>query len=256
MAPVLTKNHRELVAAAINHAVATHDGDAHTVAAALLTRSGRVILGLNTHHFLGGPCGEISAISNHAAHCPDDPIVAVAAAYGPTASVIAPCGKYRQILFDLDPNIECIIRVANGLEAHQVRALLPHAYDWRAMEAPQLIYMWEGYETLICDGRKRQTIRVDDPFRRGPAILVFEKSNGETITIDAHVDQVRTLPRAALSEQDALRDGFDCLESLHAALDQHYPDLGDDIPVDIVEFSLAGAQAETGAAMRSAATTE
>ncbi|MFX1759920.1 ASCH domain-containing protein [Rhodococcus sp. As11] len=252
---MLTKNHRELVAVAVDHAVATHDGDAHTVAAAILTRSGRVILGLNTHHFLGGPCGEISALSNHAAHCPDDPIVAVVAAYGPTASVIAPCGKCRQILFDLDPNIECIIRAANGLQAHTVRVLLPHAYDWQAMEAPQLIYMWEGYETLIREGRKRQTIRVDDPFRPGPAVLVFEKGNGETITIDAHVDQVRTVSRAALSEQDALLDGFDCLESLHAALDQHYPDLPGDTLLDIVKFSLPAAPPETEAEVPSVANT-
>lgn len=101
--------------------------------------------------------------------------------------------------------------------------------------------MWEGYESIIREGKKRQTIRIDDPFPSGPALLVFEKESGETITIDACVNQVRTLVRRELSEQDAQLDGFDDLDSLQAALDQHYPGLTDDDPVDVVQFSITAA---------------
>lgn len=233
---MLTKDQRTLVNATIKHATETHDSAAHTVAGAVLTQSGQIVLGLNAYHFLGGPCGEVSALSNHAATLPDDPVTTVAAAYGPTASVIAPCGKCRQIVYDLNPNIECIIRTANGLEAHSIETLLPHAYDWQQMEAPQRLYMWEGYESLIRAGDKRQTIRIDDPFRPGPALLVFEKENAETITIEAVVDQVEAKKRKELNAKDAELDGFESLEALHSALDQHYPGLNDDDPVEVVQF--------------------
>ena len=85
------------------------------------------MLGLNAFHFLGGPCGEISALANHAAECADDPVVAVAAVYGPTGQVISPCGKCRQVLFDRDPAIQCVVRGSNGLEAVSVAELLPYA---------------------------------------------------------------------------------------------------------------------------------
>lgn len=116
---------RQLVDAAATHAKQCNDDQDHTVAAALLTRSGRTVLGLNAHHFLGGPCGEISALANHAATCPKDPIDAIVAVYGPTGDVIAPCGKCRQVLFDTDPAIDCVVRGSNGLEAQSVSELLP-----------------------------------------------------------------------------------------------------------------------------------
>lgn len=235
---MLSPNDRELVAAAKTHAkVATDDGN-HTVAAALRLESGAIVLGVNTHHFLGGPCGEISALSNRAASRPDDPIRAVAAVHGPTDEVVAPCGKCRQVLFDLDPGIHAIVREANGLTAHPIADLLPHAFDWRAADAVQRLYMWEGYEQVIRSGAKRQTIRIDDPFRPGPAVVVFEKESGEVVTLPAAVDAVDTTTRADLSGEHAHRDGFADLHQLHAALDQHYPGLGVDDPVDIVSFTI------------------
>lgn len=234
---VLSPDNRELIGAAAAHAEAVNDDDDHTVAAALRLQSGAVVLGVNTYHFLGGPCGEISALSNRAATHPGDPIVAVAAAYGPTGDVIAPCGKCRQVLFDIDPAIRCIVREANGLTAVPVRELLPHAFDWRAAENPQRLFMWDGYEHSIRDGGKRQTIRVDDPFRPGEALIVFEKDSGAVVTIPATIASVRTTARAQLTEQDAQRDGFANLDELHEALDQHYPGLGAEDPLDIVTFA-------------------
>lgn len=230
---------RSLVASATAHAEACNDDNDHTVAAALLTQSGRTILGLNAFHFLGGPCGEISALANHASTCADDPVVAVAAVYGPTGQVISPCGKCRQVLFDIDPGIQCVIRDSNGLEAVSVADLLPHAYDWRVTELPQKIYMWEGYESAIVTGSKRQTIRVDDPFRPGPARIVFEKENGDVRSMDATVTAVRRTRRCDLTEEHARRDGFASLADLHDALDTHYPGLGMHDPVDVVTFDVS-----------------
>lgn len=235
---VLSNDDRGLVRAAAAHAVVVNDDGDHTVAAALRLQSGAVVFGVNTYHFLGGPCGEISALSNRAATHPDDPVVAVAAVHGPTGDVIAPCGKCRQVLFDLDPAVQCIVRAANGLTALPVSELLPHAFDWRAAGQPQRLYMWEGYEHSIRDGSKRQTIRVDDPFRPGESLVVFEKASGDVATIPAEVISVRTAARAELTEQDAQHDGFADLDELQTALDQHYPGLAPEDPIDIVTFRI------------------
>ncbi len=235
---MLFADDRDLVRAVVAHAEAVNDDGDHTVAAALRLQSGAVVLGVNTYDFLGGPCGEINALSHRAATYPDDPIVAVAAAYGPTGDVIPPCGKCRQILFDMDPAIHCIVREANGLTTLPVSELLPLAFAWRAAEKPQRLYMWDGYEHSIRDGSKRQTIRVDDPFRPGEALIVFEKESGDIVTIPTEIVSVRTTARADLTEQDAQRDGFTDLAELHAALDQHYPGLSPEDPIDIVAFAL------------------
>lgn len=34
----------------------------------------------------------------------------IAAIYGPTGQVISPCEKCRQVLFDRDPAIQCVVR--------------------------------------------------------------------------------------------------------------------------------------------------
>lgn len=234
---MITPSLRDLVASASAHAERFNDGEVHTVAAALLTRSGETVFGLNANHFLGGPCGEISALANRAATCPGDPVVAAVAVHGPTGQVIAPCGKCRQVLFDLDPSIRCVVRTSVGLEAPTVADLLPHAYNWRTV-GEQRIYMWEGYEPAIRSGAKRQTIRVDDPFRVGPATLVFEKDNGEVVTIPAHVTSVITTRRADLTEDQAKKDGFASLQELHEALAWHYPGLADREMADVVSFEL------------------
>lgn len=235
---MLTDAMRQLIRQTIDHAQRWSDGVDHTVAAGLLTASGQIALGLNTYHFLGGPCGEMSALSNHASTIPDDPIVAVAAAYGPTGDLIAPCGKCRQVFFDLDPTIQFMVRDTNGLTARTVQELLPFAYDWRDAQRPQRIYMWEGYEPAIRSGANQQTIRLDDPFRSGPAELVFEKDNGEVVSIPATVTNVRSVARSELTDDDAKRDGFATLRDLHAALERHYPDLQASTTIDIVAFKL------------------
>lgn len=236
---MLSRPLRTLTTTSVEFATAVHDDGDHTVAAALLTKSGATVTGVNAFHFLGGPCAEITALANHAAAHKGDPVVAVVAAYGPTADVLPPCGKCRQVLFDLDPSIICIVRTANGYDAVPVRELLPYAYDWRAAESgPQRVYMWEGYEKLIRSGVKRQTIRIDDPFRVGPAQVVFEKESGVVTTIAVRITAVRTVERSGLTDLDAQRDGFDTLADLHSALDEHYPGLAGDDVVDLVTFDV------------------
>lgn len=235
---VINQALRELVASASEHAARYNDGEDHTVAAALLTASGSHVLGLNAFHFLGGPCGEVAALAAHAATCPDDPVVAVVAVHGPTGNVIAPCGQCRQVLFDVEPDIQCVVRGSGGLEAPTVADLLPNAFDLRALDAEQCLYMWEGYEEAIRSGAKRQTIRLDDPFKEGPAQIIFEKDSGETVTIPSQVTSVDTMKVVELTEEHAKKDGFASLAELHQALQRHYPGLSEEDPVDVVSFEI------------------
>lgn len=235
---MLTDIERDLVRRTAEHARAHHDDSDHTVAGGLLTASGSVVLGMNTFHFLGGPCGEIAALSNHAASAADDPIVASAAVYGPTGEVMAPCGKCRQVLHDIDPEIRFVVRDASGLVTRSARELLPFAYDPAHHGRPQRLFMWEGYEGLIRSGAKRQTIRIDDPFHVGPAEIVFEKDGGEVVVIPATVTGVRPTTRGRLTGTDAERDGFTDLGELQDALARHYPGLGEEDPVDVVAFEI------------------
>lgn len=237
---MLTDIERDLVRRTAEHARAHHDDSAHTVAGGLLTASGRIVLGLNTFHFLGGPCGEIAALSNHAASAADDPIVASAAVHGPTGEVMAPCGKCRQVLHDIDPGIRFVVRDASGLVTRTARELLPFAYDPTHHGRPQRMFMWEGYEGLIRSGAKRQTIRIDDPFHVGPAEIVFEKGDGGDVALPATVTGVRGTTRGDLTDDDAVRDGFADLGELQEALARHYPGLENTTPVDVVSFEIEG----------------
>lgn len=236
---MITDSQRALVHAAIEHAVTWHDDGPHTVAAALRTASGATVLGLNVFHFTGGPCGEIAALAQHAASRPTDPITDCVAAYGPTGEVISPCGKCRQVLWDVDPAIRCIVRTPNGLEAVTVAELLPHTYDQTAHDRPQRLWLWHGYEAAVRSGAKRQTVRVDDPFRPGPAELRLERPDGSVAALPAEITGVTTVRRDALTEEHARRDGFASPAELQAALDRHYPGLAADAEVDVVDFRLA-----------------
>lgn len=229
---------RRLVRITSEHARKWNDDHDHTVSAGLLTASGEIVLGLNTFHFLGGPCGEIAALSNHAASHPQDPIVAVAAVRGPTNHVIPPCGKCRQVFYDIDPAITFIVRDAAGLQSRSAAELLPFAFDVAAITGTQQINMWHGYEKAVRSGKKTQTIRVDDPFQPGPAELVFDQIDGSVVRIDAEVTSVREVALADLTEEDAVLDGFANLQELHAALDKHYPGIGPEEAVDLVSFRL------------------
>lgn len=103
----------------------------------------------------------------------------------------------------------------------------------------QRICFWEGYESAVRTGAKRQTIRVDDPFHPGPAELVFEKENGDVVILAAVVTGVRSTTRHQLNDADAQRDGFDTLADLQAALERHYPGLQPSSRLDVVAFELS-----------------
>jgi len=112
----------ELVDAATAALVGAADGKFRTVGAAVRNTDDTIHVGVNLFHFVGGPCAEMVALANTVGHAAR--IVAVG---DEDRGVVAPCGRCRQIMIDLFPQIEVL------LPNHQiipVADLMPGAYRW------------------------------------------------------------------------------------------------------------------------------
>ncbi|WP_052863809.1 cytidine deaminase family protein [Streptomyces niger] len=116
-----------LVRAAEEAVAAYARGDDHTVAAAARTADGRIVTGLNVHHFTGGPCAELVVMGAAAAQGAYDLRQIVAVADG-GRGVLPPCGRCRQVLLDYHPDLTVIVGAGDDRRALPVRALLPVAY--------------------------------------------------------------------------------------------------------------------------------
>ena len=101
------------------------DAENHTVSAAVRTTDGDVVTGVNLAHFTGGPCAEVVALANVVtAGAKAQTIVAVSA-----NSMLAPCGRCRQILIDYWPEVRVLVPADDGKPmAVTIKELLPFAY--------------------------------------------------------------------------------------------------------------------------------
>jgi len=132
----MTAAARALVAAATELVDARTDGGVHTVAAAALTAGGRVVTGLNLSHFTGGPCAELVVLANAAA-LGDGELELVVAVGNRGRGVLAPCGRCRQVLLDLQPGVRVVL--PDGADEPRIMDivdLLPSAYVWSAQRPP------------------------------------------------------------------------------------------------------------------------
>jgi cytidine deaminase len=101
----------------------------HTTAAAARSNDGRIITGVNVFHFTGGPCAELVVIGRAVAEGAGELTQIVAIGDG-DRGVLPPCGRCRQVLFDLFPKIEVIIREGSSLRSLPISELLPAAARW------------------------------------------------------------------------------------------------------------------------------
>jgi DNA-binding HxlR family transcriptional regulator len=89
----------------------------------------------------------------------------------------------------------------------------------------------------VRDGRKRVTMRFDDPVRVGPALLVFESDDEVTLpgritsTVAKRVDDV--------TDDEAREDGFAGAAEVLSGLLDYYPRLRPDSEIVIVRFEVA-----------------
>ena len=125
---VLTENEQRLVEAAESLVRSLPDGDDHTVSAAAMNAAGEIFTGVNVVHFTGGPCAELVALGTAAA-ANAGPLTSIVAAGDRGRGVLAPCGRCRQVLLDLHPDVSVILRDDDAeLVSRPVHELLPHSY--------------------------------------------------------------------------------------------------------------------------------
>lgn len=127
------------------------------VGAAALSADGHTIFtGINVTHFNGGPCAELVVLGTAAAGGCGTPgtLTHMVAVRNDGVTVLSPCGRCRQVLMDLHPDIRVIVDTRTGkrgppgeaapvkepgglgsLRVVSMDELLPFAYrkaDWRA----------------------------------------------------------------------------------------------------------------------------
>jgi cytidine deaminase len=106
----------------------------HTMGAAVRTLDGRVFTGVNVFHFTGGPCAELVALgAARAAGATELTHVVAVGNHG--RGVKSPCGRCRQVLADLHPDVRVVVPTPDALVSVAAVALLPLAYDHRAEQA-------------------------------------------------------------------------------------------------------------------------
>lgn len=139
--------------------------------------AGKIFTDVNVAHFTGGPCAELVAMGTAAAAAPG-PLMAIAAVGNQGRGVLSPCGRCRQVLIDLHPDVFVVVPAAEGPQLVSVRDLLPHAYRQPDARPPRIVRFNSRYYDEIVEGRKTETVRYQDPISEGPALFVFEDDDG------------------------------------------------------------------------------
>jgi cytidine deaminase len=133
----LSEEDKELIAAAREAIARRYRNDWQEVGAAMRTRDGRVITGVNIDAYLGrmAVCAEAIAIGRSITESGDHGIETIVAVRHPrpheadqTIRVVSPCGSCRELIHDYDPHARVI--VPNGPEPSPVAIgeLLPNKY--------------------------------------------------------------------------------------------------------------------------------
>jgi cytidine deaminase len=133
----LNETDRALIAAARDAIERRYRDEWQEVGAALRTRDGRIITGVNIDAYLGrmAVCAEAVAIGRAITEAGDKGIETIVAVRHPkpdetdqTIAVVSPCGSCREIIYDYDAEARVI--VPNGKEAAvaTIAELLPNKY--------------------------------------------------------------------------------------------------------------------------------
>ena len=208
----------------------------HTVAAAAMDASGTVHTAVNVYHFTGGPCAEL-VVMGAAAAAGAGPLLIIAAAGDQGRGLIPPCGRCRQAMLDLHPDVLVAVPGAEGPLVRPIRKLLPESYYFPDTAARRIVRFNRDYFDAIAKGAKTTTIRFDDPVALGPALFVFEEDperrtlDGIVVSVESHRLDLMTAAEARLAEGKSIAD-------LQLGLRSHYPDLPEDAVVDVVTFRL------------------
>ncbi|KUH38127.1 MULTISPECIES: ASCH domain-containing protein [Streptomyces] len=232
----LFDSERRVIEAAERLATALDSGPNHTVAAAAMDTDGRIHEAVNVHHFTGGPCAEL-VVLGAAAAAGAGPLVTIAAAGDQGRGLIPPCGRCRQALLDLHPDVFVAVPTDDGPALRPIRKLLPDTYFFPDADARRIVRFNKRYYEDIATARKTSSVRHDDPIAPGPALFLFEDDEAHR-TLNGIVTGVERHRLDRLTAAQARLDDGTSIEQLKSGLQGHYPGLPSDAEVDIVTFTV------------------
>ena len=134
--PLSPKDH-ELIAAARDAIRRRYRNEWQEVGAALRTRDGRIITGVNIDAYLGrmAVCAEAVAIGRAITEAGDQGIETIVAVRHPkpddkdqTIAVVSPCGSCREIIHDYDAKARVIVPNGTDETVASITELLPNKY--------------------------------------------------------------------------------------------------------------------------------
>jgi len=134
---MLSDDDKELIEAACAAIRQRYRNDWQEVGAALRTRDGRIVTGVNIDAYLGrmAVCAEAIAIGRSITETGDAGIDTIVAVRHPepteadqTIRVVSPCGSCREVIYDYDPCARVIVPNGPGQEVVPIAHLLPNKY--------------------------------------------------------------------------------------------------------------------------------
>ncbi|OJX73975.1 ASCH domain-containing protein [Leifsonia sp. 71-9] len=232
----LFESEQRVVDAAERLAATLGDDPNHSVAAAAMDTAGRIHTAVNVFHFTGGPCAEL-VVLGVAAAAGAGPLLTIAAAGDGGRGLIPPCGRCRQVLLDLHPDVLVAVPTPAGPQLRPIRKLLPDTYVFPDADGSRIVRFHKRHYETVASGRKTVTVRHDDPIALGPALFVFEDDD-EHRTLRGTVTTVERRTFDTLTAEHARLEAGATLAELRSGLLQHYPGLSGDDEVEVVGFVL------------------
>lgn len=133
----LNAKDRELIAAASDAIKRRYRNDWQEVGAAIRTRDGRILTGVNLDAYLGrmAVCAEAIALGKLVTDIGETGIDTIVAVRHPKpdekerdVAVVSPCGSCRELIYDYDRNARVIVPNGNGQTVVTITELLPNKY--------------------------------------------------------------------------------------------------------------------------------
>jgi cytidine deaminase len=135
---MLSKQDNELIETARAAIKPRYRNDWQEVGAAMRTRDGRIVTGVNLDAYLGrmAVCAEAVALGRAITDFDKVGIDTIVAVRHPkphdkdrTISVVSPCGACRELIWDYDRNARVIVPGENGPVVVTIADLLPNKYS-------------------------------------------------------------------------------------------------------------------------------
>jgi cytidine deaminase len=135
---MLSQRDQELIEAARAAIKQRYRNDWQEVGAALRTRNGRILTGVNLDAYLGrmAVCAEAVAIGKAVTDVGETGIDTIVAVRHPepgepdqSIAVVSPCGSCRELIWDYDRNARVIVPGADGPAITTIGELLPNKYS-------------------------------------------------------------------------------------------------------------------------------